>query len=169
MTHLRTIRRRLAPAGALAAGLVAAGCSTDSLEVTNPDIIAASAVANTAGATAVRNGVLRDFAVVFSGTQDGFIVATGNLGDEILATDTFFDRLLPNERAIPNNLPNQDTYYTNLHRARTGAGRAIRLWSELKPTSRDSLSELYSLRGYTETFLGRRTARACRSVTRSTG
>ena len=154
MTHLRTIRRRLAPAGALAAGLVAAGCTTDTLEVTNPDIISASAVSNTAGATAVRNGVLRDFAVVFSGTQDGFIVATGNLGDEILATDTFFDRLLPNERAIPNNLPNQDTYYTNLHRARTGAGRAIRLWSELKPASRDSLSELYSLRGYTETFLG---------------
>ncbi len=154
MTHLRTTRRLLSPVGALAAGLVAAGCTTDALEVTNPDIIAASAVSNAAGATAVRNGVLRDFATVYSGTQDGFIVATGNLGDEINATDTFFDRLLPNERAIPNNLPNQDTYYTNLHRARTGASRAIRLWAELKPASKDSLGELYAVRGFTEDFLG---------------
>jgi hypothetical protein len=154
MTFLRTPRRLLAPAGALAAGLVATGCKTESLQVTNPDIISAGAVANTAGATAIRNGVLRDFAVVYSGTQDGFIVATGNLADEVNATDTFFDRLLPNERAIPNNLPSQDTYYTNLHRARTGAARAIRLWKELKPTVTDSLSELYAIRGYTEDFLG---------------
>ena len=153
MTPLRTSRRLLAPAGALAAGL-AAGCTTDALEVTNPDIISAAAVSNAAGATAIRNGVVRDFAVVYSGTQDGFIVATGNLGDEINATDTFADRLAPNERSIPNNLPNQDTYYTNLHRARTGAVRAIRTWAELKPTSKDSLGELYALRGFTEDFLG---------------
>jgi starch-binding outer membrane protein, SusD/RagB family len=154
MTFLRISRRLLTPAGALAAGLVAAGCKTESLEVTNPDIISAGAVSNTAGATAIRNGVLRDFAVVYSGTQDGFIVATGNLADEVNATDTFFDRLLPNERSIPNNLPSQDTYYTNLHRARTGAARAIRLWTELKPASKDSLSELYAIRGFTEDFLG---------------
>lgn len=151
----RPVRRPLlAPAGVLAAALAAGACTTDSLGVTNPDIIAADAVASAAGATAVRNGVVRDFTVVYSGTQDGFIVATGNLGDEILATDTFFDRLLPNERAIPNNLPNQDTYYTNLHRARTGATRAIRLWTELKPASKDSLAELYALRGFTEDFFG---------------
>lgn len=154
MTFIRTPRRLLAPAGALAAGLAVGACSTDTLEVSNPDVINADAVTNAAGATAVRNGALRDFAVVYSGTQDGFIVATGNLADEINATDTFFDRLLPNERSIPNNLPVQDTYYTNLHRARTGAARAIRLWTQLKPAAKDSLSELYSLRGFTETFFG---------------
>lgn len=152
MTFFRTPRRLLAPAGALAAGLAASACRTDMLEVSNPDIISVDAVSNAAGATAIRNGVLRDFAVVYSGTQDGFVVATGNLGDEINATDTFFDRLLPNERAIPTNLPVQDTYYTNLHRARTGAARAIRAWTQLKPASKDSLGELYAIRAYTETF-----------------
>lgn len=154
MTPPRTPRRLLAPAGALAVAFSAVACDTTTLEVQNPDIITAGAVTNTAGATAVRNGVLRDFAVVYSGTQDGFIVATGNLADEVNATDTFFDRLLPNERAIPNNLPVQDTYYSNLHRARTGATRAIRLWAELKPAATDSLSELYALRGFTEDFFG---------------
>jgi hypothetical protein len=156
MTFLRISRRLLAPAGALAAGLTAGACSTDSLEVANPDIISADAVTNAAGATAIRNGVVRDFAVVYSGTQDGFIVATGNLADEINATDTFCDRLCPNERAIPNNLGNQDTYYTNLHRARAGATRAIRLWNEVKtaPAAKDSLAELYALRGFTEGFFG---------------
>jgi len=157
MTHPHTprrLRRLLAPAGALAAALAAGACDTDSLEVTNPDVNSADAVSNPAGATAVRNGVLRDFTVVYSGTQDGFIVATGNLADEVNATDTFFDRLLPNERAIPTNLPVQDTYYTNLHRARTGASRAIRMWAALKPTATDSLAELYALRGFTEDFFG---------------
>ncbi|MDF1503077.1 hypothetical protein [Roseisolibacter sp. H3M3-2] len=154
MRLLRTSRRLLAPAGTLAAALAAAGCTTDTLEVSNPDVITANAVTNAAGATALRNGVLRDFTVVYSGTQDGFIVNTGNLADEITATDTFFDRLLPNERKIDPNLPNQDTYYTNLHRARSGAARAIRAWAQLKPTSRDSLAELYSVRGFTEDFFG---------------
>jgi starch-binding outer membrane protein, SusD/RagB family len=150
----RVVRSLVAPAGALAAVLAAGGCSTDAVNVVNPDVIAAEAVANASGAVAVRNGALRDFAVVFSGTQDGFIVSTGNLADEIHATDTFFDRLLPNERAIPNNLPAMDTYYTNLHRARTGAARAIRLWAEVKPAAKDSLGELYAIRGFTETFFG---------------
>ena len=150
----RLTRQLLAPAGALVAGLAVAACTTDSVTVVDPDVIAAEAVANASGAVAVRNGALRDFAVVFSGTQDGFIVSTGNLADEIHATDTFFDRLLPNERAIPNNLPAMDTYYTNLHRARTGTARAIRLWAEVKAASKDSLGELYALRGYTEQFFG---------------
>ena len=155
MTLLRIPRRpRLAPVGALVAGLAVGGCSTDAVTIIDPDVIASEAVASASGAVAVRNGALRDFQVVFSGTQDGFIVSTGNLADEIHATDTFFDRLLPNERAIPNNLPAMDTYYTNLHRARTGAARAIRLWAEVKAASKDSLGELYSIRGYTEDFFG---------------
>lgn len=154
-------RLAAAVAAATAAGL--AGCTTDALEVTSPDVITPDAVNNAAGATAVRNGAVRDFTVVYSGTQDGFIVATGNMADEINATDTFFDRLLPNERNTDRNLPVQDTYYTNLHRARAGAGRAIRQWAQVKPVTgatpanvaaRDSLGELYALRGYTESFFG---------------
>ena len=153
-------------AAALTAPLVAVtlgGCDTKSLEVTNPDIIAPTSLASGSGASAIRNGAVRDFAVVYSGTQDGFIVATGNMADEILATDTFFDRLLPNERNATNNLPVQDTYYTNLQLARSDALRSIRQWVGVKPVTatgtagvaaRDSLAELYALRGYVEGFFG---------------
>jgi starch-binding outer membrane protein, SusD/RagB family len=155
LSHIARIARRpLARTAALAAGLALGGCSTDSVTVIDPDVIANEAVTNASGAVAIRNGAVRDFAVVFSGTQDGFIVSTGNLADEVNATDTFFDRLLPNERAIPNNLPAMDTYYTNLHRARTGAARAIRLWAAVKPAAKDSLGELYAIRGFTEDFFG---------------
>jgi starch-binding outer membrane protein, SusD/RagB family len=156
MRRSHLARRPAARTAALAAGLAlgAGGCAMDSVTVIDPDVIASEAVANASGAVAVRNGAIRDFGVVFSGTQDGFIVSTGNLADEVHATDTFFDRLLPNERAIPNNLPAMDTYYTNLQRARTGAARAIRLWAEVKPAAKDSLGELYAIRGFTEDFFG---------------
>lgn len=154
MTFFRSTRRVLTPAGTLVAAIAIGGCSTETLDVVNPDVIGVPSVANASGAVAMRNGVLRDFGVVFSGTQDGFIVSTGNLADEILATDTFFDRLLPNERAIPDNLPAMDTFYRNLHRARSGAARTIALWAQLKPASKDTLAELYAVRGYTETFFG---------------
>jgi hypothetical protein len=130
------------------------GCSTDTLDVTNPDVIGVGNVANTLGAQAQRNGAIQDFAIVYSGTQDGFIVSTGNMGDEILATDTFFDRLLPNERNATNNLPGLDSWYLNMHKARAGATRAIKAWVAAKPTSKDSLAELYAVRGFVEDFFG---------------
>ena len=88
-------------------------------------------------------------------TQDGVIVMSGNLADEIMATDTFFDRLLPNERNMNNNLGGAtDALYLNLHTARAGTASAITAWAQLKPSSKDTLSELYSIRAYTEDFFG---------------
>lgn len=152
MSFFSAARRGCRPVGALLACLALGACSTETLTVQNPDVIAVDAVNNATGAVAQRNGVLRDFTDVYSGTQDGFIGTTGNMADEILATDTFFDRLLPNERKTDNNLPGLGTFYRNLHRARAGATRAAGTWARLKPASKDTLSELYSLRGYVEDF-----------------
>ncbi len=152
MRIFSTPRWARVPASVMAAAGLLGACTTDTLSVVNPDVINVGDVANSTGAVAQRNGAVQDFAIVFSGTQDGFIMSTGNMADEILATDTFFDRLLPNERNTSNNLPGLDTYYLNMHKARAGATRAIKIWNELKPASKDTLSELYSLRGFTEDF-----------------
>ena len=148
-------RRAMRPAGTLLAVLALSSCSTDTLDITDPDIINVGDVQTASGVTAMRNGAVQDFNVVFSGTVDGFIVQTGNMADEIITTDTFFDRLLVNERNMNDNLGGAaDAFYLNLHQARAGLSRTIKLWSELKPTSKDSLSEMYSLRGFVENFFG---------------
>lgn len=154
MRFLSVARRAARPASTLVAAAVLSSCTTDTLDVVNPDVINVGDVSNTLGAVAQRNGALQDFTIAFSGTQDGFIMSTGNMADEVTATDTFFDRLLPNERNMTDNLPNMDTYYLNLHKARAGATRAAITWAQLKPLSKDTLAELYAIRGYTESFFG---------------
>lgn len=154
MRFIPVVRRVVRPAGTIIAAALLSSCTTDTLDVTNPDVINVGDVGNVSGAVAQRNGAVQDFAIAFSGTQDGFVMSTGNMADEVTATDTFFDRLLPNERSMVNNLPNMDTYYLNLHKARSGASRAARTWAALKPASKDTLSELYALRGFSETFFG---------------
>ncbi|MES2523429.1 MAG: hypothetical protein V4617_12070 [Gemmatimonadota bacterium] len=129
------------------------GCSSDILNVNDPDIIAPENLSNALGANAQRNGGIHNFTVVFSGTQDGIVVASGNMADEFLTTDTFADRQRVNERAMDVNLGGAaDALYNNLHRARTALSRGAKVWAELKPASKDTLSELYALRGYTENF-----------------
>jgi hypothetical protein len=150
MTLHSITRRRVLPASLLTAALVAVGCKTDTLNITNPDVLNVADYNSTVGATPLRNGVVQDFAVVFSGTQDGFVMSTGNMADEIQATDTFDDRLFPNQRNMTTTLPTMDTYYLNMHRARAGTTRAIAVWTQFKPAQKDTISELYAIRGYVE-------------------
>lgn len=150
MTFQTTLSRRVFPAGLVAATLLTFGCKTDTLNITNPDVLNVADYNTPVGATPLRNGAVQDFAVVFSGTQDGFVMSTGNMADEIQATDTFDDRLFPNQRSMTTTLPNMDTYYLNMHRARAGTTRAIGVWLQFKPAQKDTISELYALRGYVE-------------------
>jgi starch-binding outer membrane protein, SusD/RagB family len=149
-------RRVVRPTGTLAVALAAAGCSTDMLNVSTPNVLADAAVSGSLGATTIRNGALRSFATAFSGTQDGFVVTSGNLGDEIQTTDTFADRYNTDQRVATENLGGAiNTTYTNLQLARTGLSNAIEKWRAAKPDAaapKDSLSELYSVRSYTETM-----------------
>lgn len=148
-------RRFLRPASAafLAVG-VAAGCTTDTLEITDPDVLNVEDYATTAGATPLRQGVIQDFQNVFSGNvnQDNMIVVTGNVSDEMYSTDTFDDRLFPNQRAMNDNLPALDAFYRNLHRVRAGATRTIGVLRRVAPTPVQNIGEMYNVRGYTETF-----------------
>lgn len=152
MTQFSTALRVLRPASLMAAVLVATGCSSDILNVATPDVLNVADYNSPIGTTPLLNGVVQDFTNVYSGTQDGFIGSTGNMADEIQATDTFDDRLFPNQRSMTTTLPSMDTYYLNLHRARAGATTAIKVWKQFKPTQKDSISLLYSMRGYVEDF-----------------
>jgi hypothetical protein len=148
-------RRYFRPASAvfLAVG-VAAGCSTSTLEITDPDVLNVEDYATTAGATPLRLGVIQDFQNVFSGNAalENFIVVTGNVSDEMYSTDTFDDRLFPNQRAMNDNLPAMDAFYRNLHRARSGATRTITVLRRVAPTPVQNIGEMYAVRGFTETF-----------------
>ena len=149
-------RRLLRPASVafLAVG-VAAGCSTETLlDVIDPDVLNVGEYATAAGATPLRLGVVQDFQNVFSGNVnlESVVVLTGNVSDEMYSTDTFDDRLFPNQRAMNDNLPALDAFYRNMHRARSGATRAIGVLKIVAPTPVQNIGELYALRGYTENF-----------------
>ena len=156
MNYSRFARRAFGPVGALTAAIVLAGCSKDILTVATPDVLSASVLGTSLGVTTLRNGAYQDFVVAFSGTQDGFLVSTENMGDAIKTTDTFADRYFTNERRQNENLRGAaSTMYNNLHLARTGLANSIVAWSKVKPSTtaaKDSLSELYAIRGYSEDF-----------------
>jgi hypothetical protein len=151
-------RRILRPASVvfLAVG-AATGCSTDTLlTVTDPDVLNVGDFATAAGATPLRLGAVQDFQNVFSGNLnlENVIVLSGNVSDEMYSTDTFDDRLFPNQRTMNDNLPALDAFYRNMHRARSGASRAIGVIKVVAPTPVQNIGELYALRGYTENFFG---------------
>lgn len=154
ITHVA--RRALRPVGTVAAVLAFSGCSSDILKVDTPDVLAESALGGSLGATTLRNGSYQDFVVGFSGTQDGFLVSTGNMADEIQTTDTFADRYFTDGRLQTEVLGGAtNTMYNGLHLARAGLTSAIVNWAKVKTSTsatKDSLSEMYTLRGFTEDF-----------------
>jgi len=150
--YMRSARPWRVAAAMLATGFLGA-CSVDTLlDVTDPDVLNVGDFNSAAGANPLRFGVIGDFGVAFSGTQDGFVVMTGNMADEIYSVDTFDDRLLPNARRTNENLPALDGTYRNLHRARSGASRTIGILEEFAPTPAANIGEVYALRGFTEVF-----------------
>lgn len=139
------------PLAAGAATLLACNPSS-SLDITDPDVLNVTDYNSVAGANPVRLGVLQDFTVAFSGTQDGVVVMSGNMADEIYSTDTFDDRLFPNFRRTNEQLAAVEGAYRNLHRARAGASRVIPILREFAPTPAANIGELYAIRGFSENF-----------------
>lgn len=158
MRFFNSARRMIRPVGAMAAAFAVAGCSSDLLSVPTPNVIAEDAIGGSLGVTTLRNGAMQDFAVAFSGTQDGFVVVSGNLGDELHTTDTFADRYNTDGRNSSEVLGGAvQTPYVQLQLARASLGSAIEKWIVAKPTAaavKDSLSEMYAIRGFTETAFG---------------
>jgi hypothetical protein len=151
--HVTRRPARAAGAALLAVGLLG-GCSTSTLEITDPDVLNVADYTTAAGATPLRLGVIQDFQNVYSGNAslENVIVVSGNVSDEMYSTDTFDDRLFPNQRAMNENLPALDGFYRNMHRARSGASRAITVLKKVAPTPVQNIGELYAIRGYTENF-----------------
>jgi hypothetical protein len=151
--HVTRRPARAAGAALLAAGLLG-GCSTSTLEINDPDVLNVTDYTTAAGATPLRLGVIQDFQNVYSGNAslENVIVVSGNVSDEMYSTDTFDDRLFPNQRAMNENLPALDGFYRNMHRARSGASRAIAVLKKVAPTPAQNIGELYAIRGYTENF-----------------
>jgi hypothetical protein len=149
-----SLRFGRAGAALVAAGVVASCVPSDILEVTDPDVLNTQDYTTPAGAAPLRQGVVQDFSVAFSGSTnpDSYVVVTGNMADEIRSTDTFDDRLFVNARTSPESNPSMLTFYRNMHRARSGATRAIQILSTTAPTPRFNIGELYMLRGYMEVF-----------------
>ncbi len=156
MSFLSTARRAIRPVGTMAAVVTLASCSNKILTVDTPDVLSQSALGGSLGATTLRNGSMQDFVVGFSGTIDGFLVSTGNMSDEIQTSDTFADRYFTDGRRQTEVLGGAtNSMYNSLHLARAGMGSAIVAWAKVKPTTsaaKDSLSEMYSIRGFTEDF-----------------
>ena len=155
MRYHSMARHTVGLAGSLAAALVMVGCSSKILGVDTPDVLSSGALGGSLGATTLRNGALQDFAVAFSGTQDGFLVSTGNMADEIQTSDTFADRYFTDGRRQTELLGGAtNAMYNSLHLARSDLGSSIIAWTKVKSTTstavKDSLSEMYSLRGYAE-------------------
>ncbi len=139
----------------VAAAVAMVGCSSKILGVDTPDVLSATALSGSLGATTIRNGALQDFTVTFSGSQDGFIVSTGNMGDEVQTSDTFADRYFTDGRRQTDVLGGAtNSTYNGLHLARADLTSAILAWVPVKSATvaavKDSLSELYTMRGVTE-------------------
>ena len=158
MRFFNSARRMIRPAGAMVAVFAVAGCSSDILSVPTPDVIAEDAIGGSLGVTTLRNGSMQDFIVAYSGTQDGFVVVSGNLGDELQTTDTFADRYNTDGRNSNELLGGSlNSTYNQLQLARAGMTAAIEKWIVAKPTTaavKDSLSEMYAIRGFTELAFG---------------
>ena len=136
-----------------AAAVTLASCNpSTALDITDPDVLNVSDYDSPAGANPVRLGVLQDFAVAFSGTQDGLVVMSGNMSDEIYSTDTFDDRLFPNHRRTNEQLAAVVGTYRNLHRVRAGATRVIPILRQHAPTATANIGEMYAIRGFSEMF-----------------
>jgi hypothetical protein len=158
MQLFNSARQLMRPVGAVAAVLAVAGCSSDLLSVPTPNVISEGAIASGLGVTALRNGAMQDFIFAYSGSLDAYAVASGNLGDEIQTTDNFADRFNTDSRASNELLGGAlNTTYNNLQLARSNLTGAIEKWIAVKPTtaaSKDSLSEMYAIRGFTEAAFG---------------
>lgn len=154
MLIINSARRMLRPAGATAIVFAAAACSPDLLTVDTPNVISEGSIGSSLGVTTLRNGSMQDFIVAYSGTLDAYVVASANLGDEVQTTDNFADRFNTDARNSNELLGGAlNTTYNNLQLARSNLTGAVEKWIAVKPTTsayKDSLSEMYAIRGFTE-------------------
>lgn len=161
----RTLHRDLGRARRTAVGvtlavLSLAGCSADEiLEVTDPDIINPSGVANAAGAEATRVGAISRFIGTTTGSSGGTFFETiyvwgGLFADEWQTGDTFAQRLQTDQRAIELNNSGITDALRNLYRARLSAEQAAISLKQYSPSAPSwQVAEMYFIQGFLENLL----------------
>src|SRR5258708_491095 len=113
-------RRRM---GVLLCFIAASGCSTLT-DVSAPDVVQLDALANAAGAEALRLGSLSGFALVFAGSEEGQITTSGTLADEFYNASTATIALAAADLRVLAD-PGASYPYLAMQRSRLDARRAI--------------------------------------------
>lgn len=133
------------------------GCSLDSiLEVNDPDVVSQEVVRDPANLPGIRNGVLGDFAVGYSGqggNTEALVVSVGLFTDEMYHSGTFGTRREVDKRNIDIQNSGMTTVFRNLHRARRAAETATELFAAGNPNS-VSHAEVTNLAAYTYILFG---------------
>lgn len=154
----RTIRRRGALVGAAltALALPLAGCHTSSLlDVNEPDIIQPSNANSAAGADALYNGAIGQFAYANAGNAggtEGQILMSGLLADEWFLSGTFPTRLEVDERAINDKNTTVETVFFQLARAHSFLDHAAAALEQYDTTSQNKIGESFALSGFADVY-----------------
>lgn len=146
--------------GVLALAVVSlAGCNVDKmLNLTDPDIINPSDLANPAGAEAERIGALGRLNQATSGTVAGveasFFLYGGLMADEYRSGDTFIERNATDQRDIATNNANVQQAIGILHAARVSAFQAHEALKKYAPNApKWEIAEMYVAEAFTENML----------------
>lgn len=150
------VGRRWGSAGPIAGVLVvilSAGCDS-LLDVTDPDIVTPENLGSPAGLATLVAGALGDLALAMDGSASGhgatpgLVHYSGTLSDEYEYSGTFPTRREVDQRGIADDNTSTGLVFTNLHRARTAAGRAASAIQEFSNPAQDpQFAEMRSIEG----------------------
>ena len=139
---------------ALLAVLFAGACTSDLLNVQDPDLVTPENVQGETGAELFWAGALGAFATAYSsGTNGNVAIYTGMFTDEFILSGTFPTRFEIDSRDIDERNGTLDNVYINLHQARVGLENAAEVLEEFLPGD-DRISEMFGLAGYTYVMFG---------------
>jgi hypothetical protein len=136
---------------------IGVGACDSILEVTDPDIVTPSSLANEAGIATLRAGALGDMAVALDGAASGhgatagLTVMSGLMSDEFDYSGTFPTRREGDTRLLKADNSTMNRIYSNLHRARAAAVAATDLAQEFGGGGA-TVSELQSIVGFAYTI-----------------
>ncbi len=153
------MRNRTLRAAGLALSIsISGGCGL--LDTQQPNIVDPENLDSPAGATALRDGAIADFAFVKDGdgTQfdDGLILTGGLLADEFLHSTTPPSQQEIDQRTTALINPTLSDVYRNLHKARAGAERAAQALQDfaLTPDETPDVAEMLAIAGFTYVYFG---------------
>jgi hypothetical protein len=123
-------------------------------DVSAPDIVQPSGLANAIGAEALRAGALNSFAIAFAGGGSAFshVTVSGTMADEYGTASLIVPSLLEADQRVVVD-PSSAYPYAAVQRARQAANAAGTALLQSVPSPRPRAAEMLALEGFTELFL----------------